>query len=115
MHKLFILSEYFIQDIRHNSHSFPVPDGLNLTQSTLRPELQSQQPNLNGYMHGHQILQTRQNEANFLGVDTETDHHNMISRGLSTYESQHMNVTEAHTSSVRLESSESPVSFDFFL
>ncbi|THG09141.1 hypothetical protein TEA_006380 [Camellia sinensis var. sinensis] len=103
----------------HSSHSFSVQDGLNLTRSTLRPEFaktqfQSQQPNLNGYMHGHQILQTRQNEANFLGVDTETDHHNMRSGGLSTYESQQMNVTENHNSSVRSESSESPVSFDFF-
>ncbi|CAL5362364.1 unnamed protein product [Camellia sinensis] len=96
-----------------------VPHGLNFTQSTLRPELakshsQSQQPNLNGYIHGHQILQTRQNEENFLGVDTESVCHNITSRGLSIYESQQGNGPGNHTSSVRSESSESPVSFDFF-
>ncbi|XP_057488605.1 uncharacterized protein LOC130774547 isoform X1 [Actinidia eriantha] len=103
----------------HSSHSLPVSHGLNLTQSVLRPgfanrQSQSQQPNLNGYMHGRQILRTRQNETNFLGVDTESDCHNMTSRGLPTYKSQQGNGPGNYTTSIRLDSSESPVSFDFF-
>ncbi|KAF7123679.1 hypothetical protein RHSIM_Rhsim12G0151500 [Rhododendron simsii] len=93
----------------HSSYSFPVSHGLNLAQST-----QSQQPNLNGYMYGRQILQTRQNEANFLGVDTESDCNNITSRGLSTYSSLQRNGPECYTTAIRSESSESPVSFDFF-
>ncbi|XAR65525.1 hypothetical protein NMG60_11009674 [Bertholletia excelsa] len=116
------LKNYNIQqsDIErgHSNHSFPVPHGLNFSQSgpeSGKHPFQSQQQNLNGYMHGRQILQTRQNEAKFLGVDTESDHCNMISRGLSTYESQQANGPENHhLTSVRSDSSESPVSFDFF-
>ncbi|XP_057514937.1 uncharacterized protein LOC130796580 isoform X1 [Actinidia eriantha] len=96
----------------HSSHSFPVSRGLNFTQPTLRPEPHSQQPN--GYVHGHQILQTRQNASNFLGVDTESDRHNKTSRGFSIYESHQGNGSENRSTSVRSESSESPVSFDFF-
>ncbi|GFZ03518.1 hypothetical protein Acr_16g0001420 [Actinidia rufa] len=96
----------------HSSHSFPVSRGLNFAQPTLRPELHSQQPN--DYVHGHQILQTRQNVSNFLGVDTESDRHNKTSRGFSIYESHQGNGSENRSTSVRSESSESPVSFDFF-
>ncbi|KAF7838519.1 uncharacterized protein G2W53_007001 [Senna tora] len=51
--------------------------GLNLTPSNLRPESATNQPQNqqtagNGYMQGHQVFQTRQNEANILGVDTES-------------------------------------------
>lgn len=96
-------------DRGHSSYSFPVSHGLNLTQST-----QSQQPNLNGYMYGRQILQTRQNEANFLGVDTESNCNNITSRGLSPYSTLQLNGPESYTPAIRSESSESPVSFDFF-
>ncbi|XAR63791.1 hypothetical protein NMG60_11023875 [Bertholletia excelsa] len=104
---------------RYSSHSSGVPHGLNFKQSTFSSELtrsqsQSQHPNLNGYMHEHQILQTRKNEANFLGMVTESDCHNMTSRGLSDNAIQQENVPENYTTSVQLESSESPVSFDFF-
>ncbi|GFZ17023.1 dentin sialophosphoprotein-like protein [Actinidia rufa] len=98
----------------HSSHSFPVSRALNFTQPTLRPEPHSQQTNLNGYVHGHQILQTRQNSSNFLGVDTESDRYNKPSRGFSIYESQQGNGSENRSTSVRSESSESPVSFDIF-
>ncbi|KAA8542537.1 hypothetical protein F0562_023689 [Nyssa sinensis] len=104
----------------HGSHSLEVPHGLNFTQSTPRPDLansqfQSPLPNLNGYIHGHQVFQTRQNEANFLGVDTESDQRNIMSRGLSTFESQQGNGPEHHMKiPLRSETSESPVSFDFF-
>lgn len=91
--------------------------GLNYTQSNLKPEFgrvqsQNQQPALNGYVHGNQVFQTRQNEANFLGVDTETNRHNVL-RGLPM--SQQGNGPEHNKkNSMRLEASESPVSFDFF-
>uniref|UniRef100_A0A5B7A2T5 Uncharacterized protein n=1 Tax=Davidia involucrata TaxID=16924 RepID=A0A5B7A2T5_DAVIN len=103
-----------------SSHSLEVPHGLNFTQSTPRPDFaksqsQSPQPNLNGYIHGHQVFQSRQNETNFLGVDTESDQCNIMSRGLSIYKSQQGNGPEHHTKiSVRSETSESPVSIDFF-
>ncbi|KAL6995094.1 hypothetical protein U1Q18_005230 [Sarracenia purpurea var. burkii] len=96
----------------HSSHSFSAPYGLNFMQPSPKP--QSQQPNVNGYIHGHQILQTRQNGSSFLGVDTDSDRHNITSRGLSIYESQPGSGPENHTTSVRSESSDSPVSFDFF-
>lgn len=96
-----------------------VPHGLNFTQSALRPDIvknqsQSQQLNLNGYMHGHTSFQTGQNEANLLGVDTESDRHSLTSRGISTYESHRGNGPEHHRkNSVMLETAESPVNFDF--
>ncbi|XP_059642164.1 uncharacterized protein LOC132284110 [Cornus florida] len=105
----------------NNSHSVQVPYGLSSTQSTPRPDFpknqsQSPQPNLNGYFHGHQVFQTRQNETNFLGVDTESDQRNITSEGLSIYELQQGNGPEQHTKiSVRSETSEPPVGFDFFV
>ncbi|XP_050376102.1 uncharacterized protein LOC126793583 isoform X2 [Argentina anserina] len=104
---------------RHGSPSLHVPHGLNFMQSNLRPEFgraqsQIQQPTANGYMHGHQMFQTRQNEANFLGVDTESDKQNLTSRGLSTPESRGSGPELANNNSARLETSESPVGFDFF-
>lgn len=102
----------------HGSPSLHVPHGLNFTQSNLKPEFgrvqaQNQQPALNGYVHGNQVFQARQNEANFLGVDTETNRHNLVARGVSL--SQQGNGPEQNNkNSMRLEASESPVSFDFF-
>ena len=103
----------------HGSQSSRVPHGLNFAQSTLRPDLvksqsQNQQLNLNGYMHGHTGFQTRQNEANLLGVDPESDRHSLTSRGLSSFESHRGNGPEHHRkNSVMLETTESPVNFDF--
>ncbi|XP_059640437.1 uncharacterized protein LOC132282703 [Cornus florida] len=104
----------------HSSHSLRVPHGLNFTQSSYRPDFaksqsRSPQTNLNGYINEQQVFQTRQNEANFLGVDTESDQRNVTSGGLSVYDSQQVNGPEYHTKvSVGPETSESPVSFDFF-
>ncbi|KAK8477021.1 hypothetical protein V6N12_001593 [Hibiscus sabdariffa] len=86
---------------------------MNFTQSGLRPEiarsqLQNQSPNANGYFLGHQALQARQNEANFLGVDA-------ASRCLSPLDSQTGNGPDLHKkNSPRVESNESPVNYDFF-
>lgn len=105
----------------HGGHPLHVPQGLHFTQSTLRPEFtntqsQSQQPNLNGYMYQRQIFQTRQDEADLLGVDTESDRHKLNPRSLSIYDLQQgSSGPEHHTKTpVRSENSESPVSFDFF-
>ncbi|KAJ0049591.1 hypothetical protein Pint_16228 [Pistacia integerrima] len=104
----------------HGGPSSTLQHGLNFTQSPLKPEVarshsQNQQPTLNGYMHGHQSLQTRQSESNFLGVDAEYNRHNLTSRGLPVLDSHLGNGPELNKkNSVRLESTESPVNYDFF-
>jgi len=102
------------------SQSSRVPHSFNLAQSNLRPEFgrnlsQNQQTTLNGHVHGQQFFQTRQNEANFLGMDTESDRNNLTSRGISILASQRGNAPELSRKNLsRLEATESPVNFDFF-
>ncbi|KAK2655342.1 hypothetical protein Ddye_008394 [Dipteronia dyeriana] len=119
------LKNYSVQqsadsDRGHGGQSSSLQHGLNCTQSASKPELarsqsQNRQPSLNGYMHGHQSIQTRQNESNFLGVDTEYNRHNLTSRGLPVLDPQLGNDPEHNKkNSVRLESIESPVNYDFF-
>ncbi|GMH21898.1 hypothetical protein Nepgr_023741 [Nepenthes gracilis] len=94
-------------------------DGLNFMQSNLRPEFaksqsENQQLSLNGFMHASQVSRARQNEANVLGMVTESDLHNPMSRGLPVLEEhlrsgpQHSNIT-----SVSFGMMEAPVNFDF--
>ncbi|XP_027363907.1 uncharacterized protein LOC113871183 isoform X2 [Abrus precatorius] len=91
--------------------------GLNLSQSSLRPEsgrnqLPNQQTTVNGYVQGQEVFQTRQNDANILGVDTESDWHN-LSRGMPVLESQ--GSLELYKKNLaRNAAAESPVNFDFF-
>ncbi|XP_047160660.1 uncharacterized protein LOC124830856 isoform X1 [Vigna umbellata] len=95
---------------------------LNLAQSNLRPDsgrnqLPNQQTTVNGYMQGHQVFQSRQNEANILGMDTEADLHGMsnLSRGMSVLESQQGPGLEHYKKHMtRTDASESPVNYDFF-
>ncbi|XWS60458.1 hypothetical protein CRYUN_Cryun07bG0038000 [Craigia yunnanensis] len=100
-------------DRGHSGQPSSLQYGLNVTQSGLRREIsrsqsQNQSPVANGYMQGHQAFQARQNETNFLGVDT-------ASRGLSFLDSQIGNGPDLHNkNSLRLESAESPVNYDFF-
>ncbi|KAK0586343.1 hypothetical protein LWI29_005311 [Acer saccharum] len=119
------LKNYSVQqsadsDRGHGGQSSSLQHGLNFTQSASKPELarsqsQNRQPSLNGYMHGHQSIQTRQNESNFLGVDTEYNRHNLTSRGLPVLDPQLGNGPEHNKKNpVRLESTESPVNYDFF-
>ncbi|MBA0609042.1 hypothetical protein Godav_021173 [Gossypium davidsonii] len=89
-------------DRGQSGQSSSLQHGLNFTQSGLRPEgvrsqSQNQSSNVNGYMQGHQAFQTRQNETNFLGVDT-------ASRGPDLHKKNPM----------RLDAAESPVNYDFF-
>ncbi|XP_068464590.1 uncharacterized protein [Phaseolus vulgaris] len=96
--------------------------GLNLAQSNLRPDsgrnqLPNQQTTVNGYMQGHQVFQSRQNEANILGMDTEADLHGIsnLSRGMTVLESQQGPGLEHYKKNMtRTDASESPVNYDFF-
>ncbi|XP_039037767.1 uncharacterized protein LOC120175137 isoform X2 [Hibiscus syriacus] len=89
-------------DRGHGGQSFNQQHDMNFTQLDLRPELarsqlQAQSPNANGYLLRHQALQARQNETNFLGVDAAS------------------RCSDLHKkNSPRLESTESPVNYDFF-
>ncbi|KAF2311213.1 hypothetical protein GH714_020943 [Hevea brasiliensis] len=104
---------------RGHGNIHQVPHGVNFSQSILRPEVarsqsQNQQPTLNGYMHGNQAFQTRQNDANFLGVDTEPDRCNLTSRGFSILDAQLGSGPELHkNNSATMDFNESPVNFDF--
>ncbi|XP_011015108.1 PREDICTED: uncharacterized protein LOC105118773 isoform X2 [Populus euphratica] len=90
------------------SHSNPRPE-------FARSQSQSQQPPLNGYMHGHQVLQTNQDEENFLGMDTESDRRGMTSKGFSMLDSQLADGPEfLKKNSVRMDFNESPINYDFF-
>ncbi|XP_039040297.1 uncharacterized protein LOC120178547 isoform X2 [Hibiscus syriacus] len=100
-------------DRGHSGQSSSQQQDMNFTHSGLRSEiarsqLQNQSPNGNGYFLGHQALQARQNETNFLGVDA-------TSRCLSPLDSQIGNGPDLHKkNSLRLESTESPVNYNFF-
>ncbi|KAJ9163539.1 hypothetical protein P3X46_023194 [Hevea brasiliensis] len=103
----------------HGGQSSSMQHGVNFSQSILRPEFarrqsQNQQPTLNGYMHGNQAFQTRQNDANFLGMDTEPDRHNLMSRGFSILDAPLGNAPELQKkNSARVDFNESPVNYDF--
>ncbi|MBA0552363.1 hypothetical protein Golob_023182, partial [Gossypium lobatum] len=99
--KNFNLHQLADADRGQSGQSSSLQHGLNFTQSGLRPEgvrsqSQNQSSNVNGYMQGHQAFQTRQNETNFLGVDT-------ASRGPDLHKKNPM----------RLDAAESPVNYDF--
>ncbi|EEF47774.1 conserved hypothetical protein [Ricinus communis] len=102
----------------NGGQSSGVQHGASFSQSTLRPEFarsqaQNPQPTLNGYLHGNQVFQTRQNEANFLGVDSESDRRNLTSRGFSVVEAQLGSDELQKKSSARMDFNESPVNYDF--
>ncbi|XP_022948750.1 uncharacterized protein LOC111452327 [Cucurbita moschata] len=97
------------------SHSL---HGLNFSQSYITPEIgrsesQNQYQSLNGYAAGQQLFHARQVEANFLGADAVSDRH-ITSRGLSIHEAQVNNPELSKKNVARLETTDSPVNFDFF-
>ncbi|XP_011087305.1 uncharacterized protein LOC105168842 isoform X1 [Sesamum indicum] len=109
-------------DIDRGQCSYPVDSthGLNFSQSNLRPDFSksqslNEQPYSNGF-YGSQFYQTRQNEANFLAMDTDTDDRHIItSRGLSFHELQQGSCPEQQEkASDGLQTSVAPVSFDLF-
>jgi len=75
--------------------------------------LPNQQSAVNGYIQGQQVFQTRQNEANILGMDTESDWHS-LSRGIPVLESQGSGLELYKKNLARNDATESPVNFDFF-
>ncbi|KAL3024889.1 hypothetical protein AAZX31_04G149400 [Glycine max] len=90
--------------------------GLNLSQSSFRPEsgrnlLPNQQSAVNGYIQGQQVFQTRQHDI--LGVDTESDW-DSLSRGIPVLESQGSGLELYKKNLARNDAAESPVNFDFF-
>ncbi|XP_057516028.1 uncharacterized protein LOC130797460 isoform X1 [Amaranthus tricolor] len=103
---------------RGQGHQFSLgPHGLNFTRPGSRPESvkgssQIQQLNMNGYMHPSQVGHPRQNEANFLGVNTEPDRHNMMTRNPSVLES-HQRSGSHQSNSGSFGGSESPMNFNF--
>ncbi|CAN1839849.1 hypothetical protein LINPERHAP1_LOCUS35889 [Linum perenne] len=80
-----------------------------------RSQSQGQQPAINGYFQGHQGSQMRQDEMNYLGVDTESDLRNLTAKGFSMFDSHQGNGSEHNARNLaRIQTSESPVNFNFF-
>ncbi|XP_022923853.1 uncharacterized protein LOC111431443 isoform X2 [Cucurbita moschata] len=93
-------------------------NGFNFSQSYISPEIgrsesQNQHQTLNGYAAGQQLFHARQVEANFFGSDAVSDRH-IISRGLSIHEAQVNNPELSKKNVAGLETTDSPVNFDFF-
>ncbi|XP_050870897.1 uncharacterized protein LOC127073740 isoform X3 [Lathyrus oleraceus] len=109
-------------DSEQHTSALHLRHGLNLAQSNQRPDIgRNQTPNqqtaVNGYMQGHQVFQSRQNEANILGVDTGADLHGIssLSRGVTVLESQQGSGLDHYKKSLnRTDATESPVNYDFF-
>ncbi|XP_051115678.1 uncharacterized protein LOC127240869 isoform X2 [Andrographis paniculata] len=99
-------------------YSLHASSGFNLTPAFLRPDFpknlpQNEQPNLNGFIYANQFHQTRQNEANFLGMDTGSENpHLVTSRGLLT--SDVLPGGSYHQTRAPDGSEASPMSFDLF-
>ncbi|XP_024976161.1 uncharacterized protein LOC112514072 isoform X1 [Cynara cardunculus var. scolymus] len=104
----------------HDSQRVPDPHIFNIAQTSSRPEFarslsHREQANSNGYMYGRQNFQTRPDEANFLGVDTEYGRNNASQRGFSFCESQQEAGSEQTPKDpFRSETSEAHGSFDLF-
>ncbi|KAL2461955.1 Uncharacterized protein Adt_45375 [Abeliophyllum distichum] len=107
-------------DIGQGSYALHASHGSSFDHATVRPgfaksQYQTEQPNLNGYMYGNQVHQTRLNEANSLAVDTDSDQHHLITtRGLSIHDF-HKGSSLEHQAKTSLSSEAvSPLSFDLF-
>ncbi|KAJ9568166.1 hypothetical protein OSB04_004132 [Centaurea solstitialis] len=103
----------------HESQRVPDPHIFNITQTSARPEFarslsHREQPNSNGYMYGRQNFQTRPDEANFLGVDTEYGRSNGNQRGFPFSESNRSWLPASPKDLFRSETSEAHGSFDLF-
>ncbi|XP_073128804.1 uncharacterized protein [Henckelia pumila] len=107
-------------DRGQGSYPFHVTQGLNFAQSNVRADFSknqslNEQPNLNGYMFGNQFHLSRQNEANFLAVDTDSEPHAITSRGFFVHELQQGGGMEnGAKTSLRSQTSVPSVSLDLF-
>ncbi|XP_030475259.2 uncharacterized protein LOC115692520 [Syzygium oleosum] len=105
-------------DARHGS-PFHMTHGLSFGQTNMQPELSgsqfhSLQTSFNGYIQGHQFFPAAQNEANFLGMDTESDQHSLGSKGFPFLDSQRVRGMDLHKRDpVKSLNVEAPVSFHF--
>lgn len=113
------LKNYAVQqsdiDARHGT-SFQASHGLSFAQPNLQPEFNGSPfqnlPSLNGYIPGHHFFPGGQNEANLLGMDTESGQHNLGSRGLPVLDSQQGRDTELQKRNpVKSLNAETPVNF----
>ncbi|KAB2053483.1 hypothetical protein ES319_A12G191400v1 [Gossypium barbadense] len=99
-------------DRGHTGETSSLQHGLDFTQSGMRSEIarnhsQNQSSIATGYMQVHQGFQARQNNTNFLGVDT-------ASRCLPVLDSHIESGPDLHEkNSLRLESTASPVNCNF--
>ncbi|KAK9075484.1 hypothetical protein SSX86_003808 [Deinandra increscens subsp. villosa] len=106
----------------HGGQHVPDQYMFNTKQTNSQPEFarsmsqsHHEQPSSNGYMYGRQNFQTRPDEANFMGVNTEYGQNNLNQRGSPFYESQQKPVPEQPPKNpFRSESSEGHGSFDLF-
>ena len=98
------------------SESLQVSFDQNHSQVTLRPQFskiynRNQQFSSNGHIFGHQNLQTRQNQTEFLGENTCYQHNPML-KGLSNFQLQQQTASEDSptltTNSERSETAETP-------
>ncbi|GFP89881.1 hypothetical protein PHJA_001131900 [Phtheirospermum japonicum] len=110
-------------EIERGQASYPVhaSHGLHFSQSNLRPDIPkgqyiNEQQYSSGVVDGKQLYQNRQNEANFLAIDTDSNQrHVLSSRGLSIQDAQQRRGHEQQEkASDRSETSIAPVSFDLF-
>ncbi|KAL6509529.1 hypothetical protein OROGR_022839 [Orobanche gracilis] len=103
------------------SHPVHASHGLNFPQSNARSDISksqytNEQQYSNSVVYGNQPYQHRQNEANLLAMDTDSNQHLLISsRGLSIQGAQQGNGNEQQEKATdRSETSIAPVSFDLF-
>ncbi|KAL3637928.1 hypothetical protein CASFOL_018376 [Castilleja foliolosa] len=117
-----VLNNNFWVDADRGGGGYPlhVTHGPNFARSNLGPDFSksqslSEQPNLNGFMNGNQIHQSRQSEGNFLGMDSDSDRLQLVtSRGLSVHDLQGSVADHEAKASDRSVTSNSHVSFDLF-
>nr|XP_019710739.1 uncharacterized protein LOC105058069 isoform X2 [Elaeis guineensis] len=95
--------------------------GVNITQTNPIPDFGNSQPrkqqlDLKGFMHGSHI-QTRPNQAEFIGDNSFSDRNNTACRGLATFSAQQGNAPQHSSGLIRNsetpEIAQAPVNFDY--
>ncbi|GMH08658.1 hypothetical protein Nepgr_010498 [Nepenthes gracilis] len=92
-----------------NGHSLVI-----VRPESAKSQSQNQQSSLNGFMNASQVSCAKEKEVNILVMDTESDQHNLMLRGLPILESQQRGGPQySNTSSVKFAATEAPLNFDF--
>ncbi|XP_065878511.1 uncharacterized protein [Euphorbia lathyris] len=98
----------------YGGQSSTVLHGMNFAHQFARSQSQIQQPTANGYMHGNQVFQTSESNANLLGVDTDNDRRNLTSRSFSILDAQVGSGPESYKkNSLRMDFNDAPTNYDF--